>query len=281
VVNFQGRFVWYELMTTDIEAAKAFYANVVGWDVRDASMSGGAHFLFTAGEALVSGLILLPEEARAKGAKPHWIGYIGVDDMDTVVERIKKLGGRLLFPPTDIPGASRFSVVADPQMATFALIQWLNVRQDLPAALDAPGRVGWYELLADDWRKAFAFYGKLFGWQKVESDADAAGTYQLFSAGGETIGGTFTKPPAQPMPLWLYYFNVEDIETAEKRLQAAGGQVLNGPFEVPNGNWAVQCADPQGAIFALIGKRKRNPIGYFERESRDPSNPPRRRRWSW
>ncbi len=276
----QGRFVWYELMTTDMEAAKAFYTDVVGWDVRDVSMPGRAHLLFTAGEALVSGLMLLPEDAKTMGAQPHWIGYVGIDNVDAAVDQIKKLGGAVLFPPTDIPGISRFSVVADPQMATFALIQWLSVRRELPVALDAPGQVGWHELLADDWEKAFAFYGALFAWQEAEDDADPIGTYQLFCAGGKTIGGIFTKPPTQPVPFWLYYFNVEDIDAAVKRLQAAGGQVLNGPFEVPNGNWAVQCADPQGAIFALIGKRKRNPIGYFERVVRDPSDR-QRRRWSW
>ena len=276
----QGRFVWYELMTTDMEAAKAFYADVMGWDVRDASIPGRAYVLFTVGEALVSGLMLLPEDAKKMGAKPRWTGYVDVEDVDAAVDQIKQLGGAVLAPPTEIPGISRFSVVADPQMATFALIQWLRTGRELPAAQDAPGRVGWHELLADDWEKAFAFYRALFAWQKVQSDADAAGTYQLFCAGGETIGGMFTKPPTQSVPFWLYYFNVENIDAAVNRVQAGGGQVLNEPFEVPNGNWVVQCVDPQDAIFALIGKRKRNPIGYFERASRDNSDQ-RRCRWSW
>jgi predicted enzyme related to lactoylglutathione lyase len=280
VVDSHGQFVWYELMTTDVNAAKAFYANVVGWDARDASTPGGAYILFTVGEAVVSGLMNLPADARTMGAKPRWIGYVSVSDVDATINRIKQLGGTVQFPPTDIPGTSRFSMVTDPQMATFALIKWLRLRQELPAAQDSPGRVGWHELIAADGETAFAFYSELFAWQKAQTDVDAMGAYQQFSAGGQTIGGMFTKTPTQPVPFWLYYFNVDDIDAAAQRVKAGGGRILNGPFEVPDGSWVVQCADPQDAIFALVGKRNRNPIGYFERTSRDPSDL-RRRRWSW
>ena len=256
MVNSHGRFVWYELMTTDIETAKAFYANVVGWGTRDASMPGLAYSLFTVGDAPVTGLMNLPEDARRKGATPHWIGYVGVDDVDAAVDRIKQLGGAVHVPPTDIPNISRFSVVADPQMATLALVKGLKPGQAQSAELGTPGRVGWHELLAADWEKAFAFYGELFGWQKADAHVGAMGTYQQFSAGGETIGGMFTKPPTLPLPFWLYYFNIGDIEAAAKRVEAGGGQILYGPTEVPGGAWIVHCTDPQGAIFALLDRRR-------------------------
>ena len=194
MVEFHGRFVWYELMTTDMEAAKAFYAKVMGWGAQDASTPGMAYTLFTVGEASVSGLMDLPEDARKMGAEPRWIGYVGVDDVDAAADRIKRLGGAVHVPPTDIPDISRFSVVADPQMATLALFKWLRPGAEQPAELGKPGRVGWHELLAADWEKAFAFYGELFGWQKADADIGPMGTYQLFSAGGQTIGGMFTKP---------------------------------------------------------------------------------------
>ena len=253
MVNSHGRFVWYELMTTDVEAAKAFYTKVVGWGTRDASMPGRAYTLFTVGEASVSGLMNLPEDARKMGVKPSWMGYVGVDDVDATADRIKRLGGAVYVPPTDIPNICRFSVVADPQTATLALFKWLKPGQEQPAELGAPGRVGWHELLAADWEKALAFYGELFGWQKADADIGAMGTYQLFSAGGQTIGGMFTKPPMVPVPFWLYYFNIGDIDAAAKRVKAGGGQILDGPFEVPGGSWIAQCTDPQGAIFALEG----------------------------
>jgi predicted enzyme related to lactoylglutathione lyase len=264
MADSHGRFVWYELMTTDMEAAKAFYAEIVGWGTQDASMPGMAYTLFTAGGASVSGLMGLSEYARKSGLRPGWLGYVGVSDVDATADRIKELGGAVHVPPTDIPNISRFSVAADPQMATIALFKWLEGGQQQPPALDAPGGVGWHELLAADWERAWPFYRDLFGWQKAQADTIAMGTYQRFSAGGETIGGMATKPVTEPVPFWLYYFNVGDIDVAMRRVRAGRGEILNGPIEVSGGKWVVQCTDPQGAIFALVGKRSHNGIGYFE-----------------
>ena len=263
MANSHGRFVWYELMTTDMEAAKAFYADVMGWGTQN--VPGIAYTLFTAGGASVSGLMGLPEDARKLGLRPTWLGYVSVNDVDATADRIKQLGGAMHVPPKDVPNISRFSVAVDPQRAMIALIKWLNPSQEEPAELDARGRVGWHELLAADCEKAFAFYAELFGWQKADADTGAMGTYQLFSAGGQTVGGMFTKSPTVPVPFWLYYFNIGDIDLAMKRVKAGSGQILNGPIEVPGNRWIVQCTDPQGAIFALVGKRSHNGIGYFER----------------
>jgi predicted enzyme related to lactoylglutathione lyase len=113
--------------------------------------------------------------------------------------------------------------------------------------------VGWHELLAEDRNTIFDFYGELFGWQKANSETDPADLYQLFSVAGQTIGGMLTKLPSVFQPCWLYYFNVDDIGAAAKRVNAGGGHILQGPFELPDGCWIVRCADPQGALFALQG----------------------------
>ncbi len=280
MVDKPGRFVWYELTTMDIEAAKAFYTQVVGWDAQDASAPGAAYTLFTVGGVAVGGLTSLPEDARRAGAKPIWIGYVGVDDVDAVADRIEKFGGSVQIPPMDIPGISRLSVVADPQMATLALVKWYNPGLEQAAALGGPGSVGWRELFAGDWEKAFAFYHEAFGWQKADAESGALGTYQMFSAGGETIGGMFTKPPTVPIPFWLYHFLVGEIDAAVERVLAGGGKVMDKPVEVPGG-WVARCIDPQGAMFALMGQRSNKAVGYFERTTpRDPSDP-KSRRWNW
>jgi uncharacterized protein len=281
MADSHGRFLWYELMTTDMEAAKAFYAKVVGWGTENASMPGMAYNLFTVGGVSVSGLVGLPEGVRKIGAKPTWIGYVGVDDLDAAAARIKRLGGAVHVPPQAIGDISRFSIVADPQRATLALLQWLKPRREQPADLNASGHIRWHELFAADWEQAFAFYRELFGWQKADADGDATSTYQPFSAGGQTIGAMFTKSATVPMPFWLYYFNIGDIDAAARRAKAGGGEILDGPLEVPGGGWIVQCMDPQGAMFALVGTRSHKAVGYFERvPSRDPSAA-RGRRWSW
>ena len=228
MVNSHGRFVWYELMTTDIETAKAFYANVVGWGTRDASAPGLAYSLFTTGDSPVTGLMNVPEGARRTGVTPQWMGYVGVDDVDAAVDRIKQLGGAVHVPPTDLPNISRFSVVADPQMATLALVKGQNSGRAQSAELDAPGRVGWHELLAADWEKAFAFYGELFGWQKADSHTGVMGTYQGFSAGGKTIGGMITKPATLPRSLLALLF--------QHRRRPGGGEA-RGSWRGPNPVW--------------------------------------------
>jgi predicted enzyme related to lactoylglutathione lyase len=280
MIDSHGRFVWYELVTTNIEAAKVFYAKVIGWGTQDTSTPGLEYTLFTAGESPIGGLIELPENAR-KAAGPHWLGYVAVDDVDAAAERIKQLGGAVYVPPTDLPDICRFAVAADPQMATLALIRGVKPRQEPSAEPGKAGHVGWHELLAADWEKAFAFYAELFGWQKVESNVGPMGTYQQFCAGATTIGGMFTKSASLPFPFWLYYLNVADIEATAKSVEAAGGQILDGPACVPSGAWIAHCMDPQGATFALLERRSRKAIGYFESVALRDSSGQRKRRWSW
>jgi predicted enzyme related to lactoylglutathione lyase len=264
VVALHGRFVWYELMTTDMEAAMAFYTKVMGWGAWDASLPGRPYILFSAGPAPVGGMMDLPQDARKTDVNPSWMGYVGADDVDAAADRIKRLGGTMHVPPTDVADTSRFAIFADPQTARLGLFKWLKPGQERPAEPGAPGRVGWHELLAADWATAFDFYGELFGWQKADADIGATGTYQLFSVGGQTIGGMLTKPAITPDPFWLCYFNVGDIDAATKRVTAGGGRVVHGPVEVQGGRWTAQCLDPQGALFALQGQRRPDPIGYFE-----------------
>lgn len=270
--NSIGRFVWYELATTDTGVAKSFYASVLGWGAGEASTPGSVYSLFTSGNAPVAGLMRMPEGAIQSGAAPRWIGYIAVDDVDAITSRVRPLGGLVLVPPTDVPGVSRFSIIADPQDATLALIKGQGSggekpESDKPEKLGAPGRVGWYDLLATDLDKAFAFYHDLLGWQKTETDVSELGTYQQFSTGLAAAGGMFTRPDLTSS-VWLFYFNVVDIEAAAKRVVAGGGQVHYGPVAVPGGARMAHCSDPQGALFALIDRRVRVAVGcYAPRET--------------
>ena len=252
LVTQVGRFAWYELMTTDVAAAGAFYGKVVGWTAKDVSTAELTYSVLTASGAPVVGLMGLPEEGLQSGATPRWVGYVAVDDIDAKVEQIRRLGGAILVPPTD-SNIGRLSVVADPQQATFALVTRPTYRQHPASGLDEPGRVGWHELLAEDRNTVFAFYGELFGWQSAYAENDPADLYQLFSVAGQTIGGMLTKLPSVPQPCWLYYFNVDDVGAAARRVDAGGGRVLQGPIQLPDGCGIVRCADPQGGLFALQG----------------------------
>jgi predicted enzyme related to lactoylglutathione lyase len=280
LVDYQGRFVWYELITTDVAAARAFYTRVLGWGAQDASMPGMAYTFFTVGNAFASGAMGMTEAGTKAGMQPRWIGYVAVDDVDAAVGLVRNLGGAVHVPPTDVLNASRFAIVADPQMASLALVKWLKPRAQGIGEPSDPGRVGWHELLAGDCEASFDFYGQLFGWRRAKTGAGETATsqaggdapYHLIEAGGQRIGAMYAKPPGVPVPLWLYYFNVTDINAAAARVMAAGGRVVEGPVEMPGGNWIASCVDPQGAMFALEGRQDRR-VGYFAPASPRPRGP--------
>jgi predicted enzyme related to lactoylglutathione lyase len=191
------------------------------------------------------------------GGGPAWTGYVFVEDVDAAAARVTAAGGAVLRPPEDIPGVGRFGVAADPHGAVFILFHSAGAADGGPAAPDGPGQVGWRELHAGDGASAFAFYSGLFGWTKDEAIAmGEAGVYQIFAIDGAQAGGMMTKLPEAPAPFWLYYFNVEAIDAAKARVEAGGGQIINGPMQVPGGRWIVHCLDPQGAMFAMVAPQR-------------------------
>jgi predicted enzyme related to lactoylglutathione lyase len=252
-----GQFIWYEIITSDVEAAKSFYRGVVGWETKDAGMPGMAYTLLSAGTTQVGGLMAIPDEARKMGVPPCWTGYILVEDVDRAAARVKAAGGAVHRAAADIPEVGRFAVVADPQGAVFILFKGANGQPPASAAPGTLGHVGWHELYAGDGETAFAFYAEQFGWTKDHAmDMGPMGTYQIFSTGSGPAGGMMTKPKEVPVPFWLYYFNVDAIDAAAARVTKGGGKVIRGAMEVPGGSWIVQCADPQGAMFALVAPKR-------------------------
>lgn len=249
-----GDFVWYELVTSDLDAAETFYSRVVGWHLKDAGVAGMRYSLIHAGETAIGGMMAM------HGAPPGWLGYIAVDDVDRYAERVQQGGGTIHRPPQDIPNIGRFSVVADPQGAIMILFKGNSPTPPTRPAPNAPGFVGWHELSAAEWQSDFAFYADLLGWRKTEAiDMGPMGTYQTFSTNdGPMNGGAMTQPagvPGAPGPHWTFYFTVDDIRTAIDRIKAEGGQIVHGPSQVPGGSWIVQGRDPQGAFFALVSMK--------------------------
>jgi predicted enzyme related to lactoylglutathione lyase len=254
----RGTFAWYELLTTDAAAARDFYGRVLGWHAQDAS-TAFSYTVFLAGEAEISGLMELPPDARRMGATPRWVGYVVVDDIDAAAERLRRLGGTVLVPPTD-SNIGRVSIVADPQTANFGMVSGLT-RGEVAAKPMEPGHVGWRELLATDGKSAFAFYSELFGWQAAtDGEKDMLESYQRVMVDGHMIGGMFTKLARVPVPFWLYYFGVADMAAAVERVKQAGGRVVHGPMELMDETWIAGCIDPQGAMFSLQGKTSRTDI---------------------
>jgi hypothetical protein len=252
-------FVWYELMTTDTDAAIDFYGHVVGWssvEHPNSTMPGGVRYaILSAGEpGGVAGILQLDDSMKGAGMKPVWVGYVGVADTDDTARRIGEAGGKVHVPPTDIPNVGRFAMASDPGGALFYVMTPLP-HDGAPAhpAPDTPGHVSWRELYSSVGEQAaFAFYSGLFGWRTMtEMPMGAMGTYRIFGDGETQWGGMMDKPGHVPASLWSYYVTVDSVDAAAERVKSRGGQVVMGPMEVPDGSWVLQGIDPQGAVFAL------------------------------
>lgn len=253
----RSEFVWYDLVTTDLDAAKAFYQSVIGWRAEDAGHPDMTYILLgiEGHKTHVSGMMSLTEEMRAENVPPHWMGYVYTDDVDAKVADFKAEGGSVLLEPHDIPCVGRFAVLTDPQGAAISIFKPIPPEGGMPEfpPTGTTGTFAWRELYTSDAPAAIAFYGKVFGWSETNAmDMGPMGKYHLFSAGGEDLGGMMNKPDDMPVSAWGYYIQVDGLGAAIERVKAGGGQLLNGPMDVPDGAVVANCLDPQGAYFSLV-----------------------------
>jgi predicted enzyme related to lactoylglutathione lyase len=257
--TLQGSWIWYELMTPDPDGAKAFYDAVVGWNI-DAAPTGEMDYrmIVNPDGGLSGGVMRLTQDMADHGARPIWVGYIGVDDVDASVAAIEAAGGRGLMPATDIATAGRIAMVADPGGAPFYIMKPTpppgGGESTAFSATKSHGHCGWNELMAGDAAREIAFYTGQFGWSLPEAmDMGAMGKYQFIAHDGVTTGAIMGKMPQVPVAAWNHYFWVPSIDAAKAAVEANGGLVINGPMEVPGEDWIIQGIDPQGAMFCLTG----------------------------
>ena len=259
--NPTGDFIWYELMTSDADAAKDFYDAVVGWEIGEGAAEFQGYRMINSDGGFAGGVLPITDEMRQHGARPTWLGYLHVSDVDSAVASIEGDGGTALMTH-DIPNVGRIAMVTDPQGAPFYVMKPTppandpNARSDV-FSVDRPRHVRWNELSTTDPEAAVDFYRSQFGWgQEGAMPMGEMGDYRFIQSGGDTIGAVMRKPPQLPASTWTYYFGVEDIDRAAEAVTSGGGQVVNGPMEIPGGEFALNAIDPQGAAFGLVGPRK-------------------------
>ncbi len=247
-----GEFCWYGLMSSAPAGAAEFYSGLLGWSTASLDSGGRQYDVWQQGGAPFGGLMDMPPQAvGAESALPHWLPFVSTHDVAATSQLAQTLGGRVLVERTQVPGRGQYVVLADPQGAVFAAFGRDAQAQATPRS--AGQQFAWHELVTTDYAAALVFYGALFGWQPLAAhDMGDMGVYQVYGLDHRQLGGMFNKGLDISMPpAWMLYITVPDLDNSLATVSHLGGQIYNGPMEVPGGGRVAQCGDPQGAAFAL------------------------------
>jgi uncharacterized protein len=245
-------------MTPDPEGSKDFYDAVVGWTIGDATPEYNGYRMIGAEGGYAGGVLPITPEMQQHGARPTWLGYLNVADVDAAVASIERAGGKALMPATDIPNVGRIAMAADPQGAAFYVMKPIPPagHENEPSTVFSPekaGRCAWNELSTSDPIAARRFYGEQFGWTSDDfMPMGEHGEYRFIDHHGLRLGAIAGAMNGQP-PHWRFYFTVASVSAAKQTAEAKGGKVVTGPMEVPGGGHIIVGFDPQGAEFALVG----------------------------
>jgi predicted enzyme related to lactoylglutathione lyase len=248
-----GRFVWYDLLVADVDAAAAFYRDVLGWGTERLERGGEPYVMLTAGERAFAGLASLSESPR-HGAR--WLCYVGSTDVETTAAKVDALGGSVLVSDWDQPPSADRLVFADPRGAIIAACQPSEHPPAPPLAEHA--RISWHDVITADVEQSLRFYQRLFDWELTGTlDLDSGVRYPMFGSGETSFGGVMLHDSSSSLPLgWMVYITVDDLERTLDRVESRGGTILRGPIPVPGGGRDAECLDQQGAAFGLYSPPK-------------------------
>ena len=244
-----GKFVWRDLITEDVTAARRFYGGLFGWTFEDTKGPGGREYVLAkSGSVYVAGMVSV--EKSGDGTKlSRWLPYMSVDDVDDAVAKASAGGGKIAVAARNV-NIGRVAAVVDPEGAVLGLVRSNIGDPDDDTTAPAPGRIVWTELLSNEPAAATDFYETIGGYS-AETIARGGGQYTMLAAGGVKRAGILRNPAEHWDPLWLSYFGVRDPAAAAQRAEAMGGSILLPVSpKVRNGSLAV-VADPSGAVLVL------------------------------
>ncbi len=246
-----GTICWADLGTTDIEGARSFYGELLGWSISGDETPLGTYYIAKVGDRDAAGMMALSPDQRAMGIPPVWTTFIYVERLEDTIAVAEAEGGEVLQPPFDIPDNARIAMLADPTGASFALFEG-PPEQGLEVFGES-GALCWAEVLSRDPARAEAFYGAVFGW-KAETSESGGTRYTMFKLDGRDVAGLMAMPaevPAEAPSHWMTYFAVDDAEATCAKAAQAGGKVLRPATEIGIGRFAV-LEDPAGAVFSVF-----------------------------
>lgn len=260
----KNRFFWHDLMTPDVEKAKAFYGELFGWSFKaDKGPNPYTHIMM--GDTGIGGVMSLDQMGGSANVPPHWLGYVSVDDIDKTLKAVTQHGGKILAPKEDIPDVGAWAVVADPQGGVVAPMVYRGKEAGKPERNEqpAPGTFTWDELYASDPAVAAKYYSDVFGWSVAPMEIPGWGTYHLLKRDGvkdemgvDKSAGGVTKLQGAPQPYWLSYIAVADCDATVARATKLGAKTVMPATNIPDvGRFAV-FMDPQAAAFAVLAGPK-------------------------
>lgn len=242
-----GKFVWFELVSSDAKKAQAFYAEVLGWKVSSFPLGSSTYDMVYVGETMTGGYGS-PKNASQPSA---WVGYVSVEDVDRAAKAAVENGGRIVEPAVDIPRVGRRAVIADPQGAELGIFRSDN--GDPPDQEATQGHWMWNELHTPDPARALAFYEKVVGFSHKSVDMGGpGGVYHIISKGGAERGGVTHHLPSGVPAHWLPYVFVDDVDTTIARAKKLGANIPMNPEDIPGiGRFGI-LRDPTGALLAVM-----------------------------
>ena len=237
-----GRFVWHDNMSGDSDAARRFYADLLGWDFEVWKAGEWDYPMIKVNDTTHGGF------GPAQGGAPaHWLGHVLVDDVDAAAGRVEAAGGRIVAPAMDIPEVGRMVVVADPQGAVVSLYTSAGELQP------SEGVFVWDELMTTDVEAAKRFYGEVVGWESRDMDMGNF-VYTIFESGGADRAGCMPRPEgAEGMPpAWLTYLGTDDVDTTVEKAKSLGAAaVIMEPTDIPTVGRLAVIADATGAAVGI------------------------------
>lgn len=250
----EGLFGWVDLATSDVEAARAFYTGLFGWEGTDVpTPMGPAYTMFRKDGKLVAGMGPQPPGMAEAGAPPVWSSYIMAHDVDATLAAVEAAGGTVVMPAMDIMTEGRMAMVADPSGAVVGL--WQPRDHEGAELFNVPGTLTWNELQTRDLAAATAFYAEVFGWRWEPMEGSDYLVANIDAKEGEdkSNGGAMTMPdmvPAEAPSMWNVYFAVTDCDESVTRAVELGGSVFLPAMAMGPGRFAG-ITDPTGAMFLL------------------------------
>jgi predicted enzyme related to lactoylglutathione lyase len=247
-----GNFCWFELATSDQEAAKKFYGGLFDWTAHDSPMGPGSYYtIFQLGGRRVGAAYTLMPDQTEQGVPPHWGTYVAVVNVDEMTVKAKTLGATVLAEPMDVAEHGRMAVLRDPTGAAISL--WQAKQHQGVGVWNAVGAFCWSELNTRDTSRAAKFYTKLFGWSTKVTEG-AGFPYTHWQNDGADIGGMMEimEQWGPVPPHWVNYVHVQNCDETAAKAASLGGRVCMPPTEIPNTGRFAMLQDPQGAVLCVI-----------------------------